>query len=492
MIHTFTINNVVIDKSYILKALEERGIFEVDGVKPQKGRAPKVNVEEWLSKTHGKGKESEQAFERNYIYLLFYLTIIIAMTFSYREESKWWFKNISSETLESYISNKHGLLTIIRNILKSAEILKFNDSYEVGGHTKSVSLHTRFKNERASYRSLANIDASFIPTRKWVKEVIEPIEDDVSTTSIITDNLSKLRLSKKAFAQLKSGTFKSKRSEDTTRRLIDEFYSFAGLDLQDADRLKENIYFKYKPHTGRVYSPITGFPRDFRKHLSYKGAALSIVDIRAAHPWILLYWYKKSKAHPKMIEREQDKYRSWFTDRKDFPSFYGRIAQAAKVDKPDAVLKKEFFAFLYGKVRDPKSCYITQVYDDEFPILLETINWHKKNIYTKQQTPIYSYLESELKKENAKRKKKDKPLQSLLDFAHKQSNLENSKIEGDVMILGVCVELAEEGIWHVPIHDAIVCQKRRVRDVKRVMKEHWLERVGFEPHLSETHYKKDL
>ena len=48
-----------------------------------------------------------------------------------------------------------------------------------------------------------------------------------------------------------------------------------------------------------------------------------------------------------MIEREQDKYRSWFTDRKDFPSFYGRIAQAAKVDKPDAVLKKEFFVFLW-------------------------------------------------------------------------------------------------------------------------------------------------
>ena len=97
---------------------------------------PKINVEEWLNKKHGKSAESGQEYERNHIWLLFYLTIIISMTFSYREESKWWFKNISAKTLETYISNKHGLLTIIRNILDAAEILKFNDSYQVGVFTK--------------------------------------------------------------------------------------------------------------------------------------------------------------------------------------------------------------------------------------------------------------------------------------------------------------------------------------------------------------------
>lgn len=491
MLHTFTINDEDVTKDFILRELKARNITEVEGVKPQKGQAPKINVEEWLNKKHGKSAESGQEYERNHIWLLFYLTIIISMTFSYREESKWWFKNISAKTLESYISNKHGTLTIIRNILDAAEILKFNHSYQVGVSTKSLSLHTRFKKDRASYRSLPNIDASFIPTNKWVKERVEHIEDDLATSGIILDNLKKLRLEKKVFKQFETQTYKSSRSEDSVKRLIDEVYSFAGSDVKDSDRQAENIYFKHKPHTGRVYSPLTSFPKAFRKHLRYKGAALNIVDIRAAHPWLLLYWYKKSKAHDVMIKREQEKYRSWFTDRKDYPSFYGRIGAASNSDKPDDVIKKEFFAFLYGKVRTADSCPITKIYRKEFPILLETINWHKTNIYVDGDSESYLYLLGEYEKENAKRKKKGQTEKSLEDFAHIQASLENQRLEGDVMIGKVCVELSELGIWHAPIHDAIACQKRKVRDVKRVMKKEWLDVVGFEPHLSVTDLSKE-
>ena len=99
---------------------------------------------------------------------------------------------------------------------------------------------------------------------------------------------------------------------------------------------------------------------------------------------------------------------------------------------------------------------------------------------------------AEYEKENAKRKKKGQAEKSLEDFAHIQASLENQRLEGDVMIGKVCVELSELGVWHVPIHDAIACQKRKVRDVKRVMKKKWLDAVGFEPHLSVTDLSKEV
>ena len=77
MLHTFTINGEDVTKEFILRELKARDITEVDGVKPQDGQAPKINVEDWLNKKHGKSAESGQEYERNHIWLLFYLTIII-------------------------------------------------------------------------------------------------------------------------------------------------------------------------------------------------------------------------------------------------------------------------------------------------------------------------------------------------------------------------------------------------------------------------------
>ena len=96
-------------------------------------------------------------------------------------------------------------------------------------------------------------------------------------------------------------------------------------------------------------------------------------------------------------------------------------------------------------------------------------------------------------KENQQLETDDKPLKPLKvieDYAHVKVALENSQFEGNVMIGKVCPELADEGILHFPILDAIACQTRRVRDVKRVMKKYWKDAIGFEPHLSVTDYAK--
>ena len=128
------------------------------------------------------------------------------------------------------------------------------------------------------------------------------------------------------------------------------------------------------------------------------------------------YWYKKSKAHDAMIKREQEKYRGWFTDRKDYPSFYGRIAAASNSDKPDDVIKKEFLLhFCMAKFAPQTVAQSLKFTAKEFPILLEAINWHKTNIFIDDDSEGYLYLLGEYEKENAKRKKKGQA-EKLEDF----------------------------------------------------------------------------
>ena len=71
LLFTLVLDKEVIDKDYILKQLQSREIIEVDGVRKRDGSTVKINVHDWLTK-----KRKRQ--ERNYCWLLFYITIFCA------------------------------------------------------------------------------------------------------------------------------------------------------------------------------------------------------------------------------------------------------------------------------------------------------------------------------------------------------------------------------------------------------------------------------
>ena len=542
MIHSFTIDGEVINKNYIINELKRRKILKLSGQKLadlQNSKSADGATHKqfdpfiWLNREYGKSEHTGEPFQRNYLWLMRYLTLVVQMTYSNRTQPIWFFKNINSENLEKYVSNKHGLLTEIQSILNEARILKFNESYSVGvgGHTKSVSLHPRFKKAKVSYISLPDLDCSFMADKRWRKDNQKLIEDDEKTSTHIIHNLSRLRLDDlrdvhstmySYFDYLDNHPDKDgltdfgKNKYHSQLAAINEFAGTCDLDgnkITEAQRKKsQQNYFRYHAHTGRVYSQFTSFPKIFRRHLSYKGARLSVVDIRSAHPWLLLNWYLRAKAHPTNIQREKDKYRKWFTDRQDRDSFYERLANhpLCKLNQPKKgqesrktyrdYVKGRYFTFLYDEPHDEFDCGITSVYQKEFPILTKTLNDAKSSFDTKQRGAILDYVENTMARENKKIAKENqqleaddkplKPLKVIEDYAHVKVALENSQFEGNVMIGKVCPELADEGIWHFPIHDAIACQTRRVRDVKRVMKKHWKDAIGFEPHLSVTDYAK--
>ena len=546
-LHTFTIDNIPIDKDYLLTWFKKNKIKTVSGVKRKSGKFDKINVADWLNHTLGKAEKDTDsdkliACENNYHSLLFFLTIVISMTFTARGNSRWWFQNIRSDKLEGYISNRHGVYTIIKSILKTAEIINFNEKYFPGSFTKSVSLHPRFKDNVTSYRSLPDIHCPRLDGSKWIKDRLKPIEDDLALTNIILGNVLKVRLSGEALKIWKQSKRLKKFSDyqvDYHKRTLQEIYSFAALKLKDKERDRSSAYVRYHEHTGRIYHSLLELPKIYRHCLTYKGAKLTVIDIKSAHAWFLLHWYGRAKAHKTMIDRERKKYMRWFTDRKDKPDFYekvwnaiDRLQDSSKKDGDPYnkdKFKKKFFKFLYGEPADSnfkrkgELCLFSKVFKKEFPILLATLNWHKQHYYvhlspSEDVAKLYDssdvsvldgyyraiddYLERELKKENGKRTRKNKRLKNqgkepeeLLDFkdwAYKQVSLENQVLEGHVMVNCVSAELSNDknNIWHLLLHDAVVCQKKKVRDVKRILKKNWKEFIGFNPYTDDTDHSK--
>ena len=539
-LHTFTIDKVPVDKDFLLNWFKKNKKKTVNGIKRKGGKFDKINVADWLNHTLGKAEKDTNSnglipCENNYHALLFFLTIVISMTFTSRGHSRWWFQNIHSDKLDGYISNRHGVYTIIKSILSTAEILEFNDKYFPGSFTKSVSLHPRFKNNVTSYRSLPDIHCPRIDGSKWIKDRLKPIEDDLALSNIILDNMLKVRLSGEALKiwkqalRLKTLT---KAQADVHKRTLQEVYSFAGLNLKESERDRTSAYVRYHEHTGRIYHSLLSLPKIYRHCLTYKGAKLTVIDIKSAHAWFLLHWYGRAKAHKTMIDRERKKYMGWFTDRRDRPDFYEKLWNAIEAlqdsskedDEPydKDKFKKKFFAFLYGKVREPKDCIITKIFTKEFRILMTTLNWHKQHYYvhlspSEEVATLYGsdvsildghyraiddYLEKELNAENGRITRKNKRLvkqgkspNKLLnfdDYAYKQVSLENQVLEGYVMVKRVSAELSNDknNIWHLLLHDAVVCQKKKVRDVKRVLKKHWKDFIGFNPYTDDTDHSK--
>ena len=289
MIHSFTINSEVIDKNYIIKELQLRKISKLSGQKLanlQNSKSSDGATHKqfdpfiWLNHEYGKSEHTGERFQRNYLWLMRYLTLVVQMTYSNRTQPIWFFKNINSENLEKYVSNKHGLLTEIQSILNEARILKFNESYSVGvgGHTKSVSLHPRFKKAKVSYISLPDLDCSFMPDKRWRKDNQKLIEDDEKTSTHIIHNLSRLRLDDLRDVQStmysyfdyldnhpdKDGlTDFGKNKYHSQLAAINEFAGTCDLDgnkITEAQRKKsQQNYFRYHAHTGRVYSQFTSF-----------------------------------------------------------------------------------------------------------------------------------------------------------------------------------------------------------------------------------------
>jgi hypothetical protein len=505
LLFTLVLDGELIDKNYILKKLTSGGIGEVDGVRRKDGSTERINPEQWLNKKFG-GRE------RNYCWLLFFMTIFCARRWPQIEAKDYeQYKNISSDYFNTYLPNSKGQRTIIRSILEAAGVLKWNDHYltataaaKTGAapFTKSIAVADGF--DKVTYRSVPEVDTTgVIDNDVWLnnRDII-PITGDQTTTDAIAENYKKIRVVDDAVEQCEGIDFVTralKKGKDPEKakqfaiRLLDKISSYAGMSLKDSEREHWNYGFSYRDHTGRCYHDLCNLSEEVRHLVSIKGAPIWAVDASAAHPFLLMQLYDRARGLDHKIEAEKKKYSTRFSYNNDFYSSVGELGKIPRLNAAESDedyrgrIKGMFWQFIYGEKKTVQQCPFTFAYQRLYPILLDTVNRLKSEWWMAKDSSAIERIQQKLKQDNRRRVKRGDEELPLSSKAYKQLSYLVSQLEGEIVIKGVCNELATKGVqvkgkmvkpWFIPLHDAVLCQQSMVKPIKQLMKRWCLEKTG--------------
>ena len=99
MILSFLIDGEIIDKNYIIEELLQRKFTKLSGQKLASKTSDGSTHKQfdpfiWLNREYGKSEHTGEPFQRNYLWLMRYLTLVVQMTYSNRTQPIWFFKNI--------------------------------------------------------------------------------------------------------------------------------------------------------------------------------------------------------------------------------------------------------------------------------------------------------------------------------------------------------------------------------------------------------------
>lgn len=503
LLWTLVLDDEVVDKEYLLKKLDERGIkfvrSKVDEESPED-----VDVQKWLNKTWGD-------VEKNYIWLIYWLTIFCNFRWPDRHEKSYEkYVDIPSEFFRAHIP--HRLLPIIRNILEAAQVIKINHSYltkkaakkvRKKAHPKSFRIYSEgeFKNRKINTTSLPALDTILVfHNDDWLKAKPEsPINDDLKTYEVIKTNLSKVRLVSDAVDIVQAADYDSKGSRHFHLRTIEMVNSFAAPELTPKQVEHWNIKANYHEHTGRVYTSLSNFPRRWRHLLRIKGFPLWNIDATACHPFLLINLYDQSNAAPALIDRERKRYKKRFSHNSDFYLTIGEMGGIERKSKDQtneeyrSMIKDEVMTFMNATWKDQQKTKLFQAYKkNKFYILLEAMERVKTSLVVDRDSILFKKLQEAVEDRNSKHPDKR---HSIKDVYYIQMSQLTSLWEGEMMIKTVCRRLAHEGVvldgkhyqpWFIPFHDAIWTQRHFVKPIKKLLKEVWKEHCGATPPFKAT------
>ena len=502
LLYTLVINGELVDRDYVLKRLKEKGITTVKGPEKKKTPTEDIDVEKWL-------KKERDGLERNYVWFIFYLTIFCSRRWPFRKpDGREQFINIGKKVWDLYIPNSKGQRIIIKNILKAAEILKFNESYlseslakSMGKHgsSKSVALFEDPENPftlEPTYRSLPDLNTvGVFDNEKWLNSKDRlPIKGDLKTTEAIEENLAGIRLSEEVLEDVEAFDYSKITSKAWDKSYLNGILSFAGLKLKQSERQHWNIGFRYHESIGRCYHCYSNFPTRFRHRLTYKGAPIYQIDCKAAHPFLLIDLYNDAKAAPIALQREKKRYSARFSHNSDFYFTVGKIG-GIKRETPDQtdeqyrkMVKEMFWNYIYDEYREEELEHnpFAQAYQKTFPILYRTIVEYKTELKFRKGTLVYLKLFEKLAMKRTGLSPEEAAKISIKNVLHIQLNYKLNRLEGEIMIKNVCRHLVHKGIevegkvispWFIPFHDAIFCQQYTVKPIKRLMREIWADKL---------------
>ncbi len=522
----------VINQSYLIKELKRRGI---NSVNKKVDGSETVNPVEWINKKRGTKK-------LNAIYLLLFIEIIVDQIFDDENSSPFREIFLRRKYIESLIrGSKHGSLNIILDIFIKLKIIERGKSYlskgsisksqkhYVSAFPKSIKIHKRWENFEPWYEADSNRTNKEVDTREVINfdKFHNTKNEDKRTPppkhpwlrEVIEENISKLNIIDGAH-NLFNEIRECEGRKPQKSSVVKTHESFGALSIRNSPtkQAQGQVRAGYSKATGRLFHTLSMFPKDCRFMWRYKGHPVYQVDVKSAHVFLLVSLYEKAIEYKEKIwpqytdkqyestvrslKNEKRRYKKRFNYKSDFYLTVAKLANNSQGLENEEEFRKKikegFYEFAFG---EPDSeLLLAKIYSKNFPILLRAMNYFKTRWWMNDDQDKYGAVIERIKEKMPDDNRKAKSAwekagknpnyfkpKKWNEVPHKQLAYEMQMIEGDIMINGVCAELARwkpekpqdpKTIWFIPNHDAIWTSQNALRVVKRVMRKHWGKSIG--------------
>ena len=385
------------------------------------------------------------------IYL--FITILLWRVLTEKNQPYGYYKTLSNAYLHKFL--RYEDISTIVNILIAADLLETRP-HSKGRWSKSYRFHPNLK---LMETTRLDYDCNCLGGGKlalWAELSIKTIDSDTALFEGYYTNFKKVEITPDSIDIVEAGIYpKGDNSRLCTISATVALNSFGNRELKEKDY--SSALCRYDDKTGRIFTNLSNYAKDYRYLLRYKNRKLAQVDCSSCHPLLLLKHYERAKNYTaEVVAKEAKKYHSLFDPRGDF---YVKIGALAGIDRKDnevdteyrkRIKNEHYYKFLYDKPKDPDKCKLTKAYTDNYGILLATINDLKtRRIFAEDDPAHYKVMA--------------KP--------HGQFSFINFRLEGEIMIFGVAKDILalSEPFWFTTIHDCIICQPRYAQQATQIM-----------------------
>ena len=307
----------------------------------------------------------------------------------------------------------------------------------------------------------------------WAEESIKTIKADADLFDNYYSNFKKVEITPDSMNIVNNGVFpKGDNSRLCTISATEALNSFGNRKIKEKDY--SSAICRYDDKTGRIYTNLSNYAKDYRYLLRYKNRPLVQVDCSSCHPLLLLKHYERVTKHTAAaVAEEAKRYHRLFDPRGDFYLKIGRLAKIErKEDEQDTEYRKRiknehFYKFLYDKPKLSAKCKLTKAYEDNYSILLEVINDLKTRRILNDDDPAHY---------------------KVLAKPHGQFSFINFRLEGDIMIFGVAKDILalDKPFWFTTIHDCVLCQPKYAQQATQIMATNFKKVLGYRAYFKTT------
>ena len=399
------------------------------------------------------------------IKIFLFITILLSRVLSEKSKGDNYFKNLCRDFLKTFIY-KDDISTIV-HLLLAAKVIEVK-SYSADLHfCKSFRFNPDYNLVGTQHLNLNTNVLGKDKLKLWMKDSIVPIPEEPDLYTAYLRNYKAIEFDSHGLDIVKRMKYKTDKKRLANVYAAEAIDSFGNKNHKGAKNFDE-LYCRYDTGTGRMYTNICNFRKDFRYLLLYKNKPLSQVDCSSCHPLMLIKHYENAvDIGFDELKKEREEYYDLFKGGGDFYLSIGEMAGISRKPKETdedyrgRVKNDHYYSFLYDRPHKPDACALTKAYTENFPILLSRINYIKTIIILPTSDEVYGRVVAE---------------------PHTQFSFINLRLEGEIMIHGVAKELAstKKHIWFTTIHDAVLCQKSNVAFVTKVMQKHFKRVLGFD------------